>query len=311
LGHTLIMEDDLPVDAADPDEAGNPGTDREDYMVSVLPFPHMHAAAAFALGAWYSVLFVFAMSLGVRYLHPETPDSHRILQSVAWPLGSGFAAALASRLSSTYRLVVGVGSTLVSVGVWITFLYLVRGNLRHLNELTDESMFGYPLSIGSYLFGLSSLIVIVGLASSYLGAKSRNDEELTGLLFLVPSRHWLWLWIAVIVWLGMLPMVGYYVWLQVATGLFLLIHPSLWFQDAFDVFFSSLGIAALFKGIEISLRAVSDKNSYGGVVWKRVLMFVTGTVVLTSVVSPLLLNLDIDRMKNMPASLGAHPWWIL
>jgi hypothetical protein len=40
-------------------------------------------------------------------------------------------------------------------------------------------------------------------------------------------------------------------------------------------------------------------------------MFLVGTVLLASLVSPFLLNMDIDRMKDMPVSLGAHPWWIL
>jgi hypothetical protein len=70
-------------------------------------------------------------------------------------------------------------------------------------------------------------------------------------------------------------------------------------------------VVALVIGIEISLRAVSDKSSYGGVVWKRVLVFIAGALIFSGVVSPLLLNMDIARLKDMPASLGAHPWWVL
>ncbi|AXC09702.1 hypothetical protein ACPOL_0319 [Acidisarcina polymorpha] len=68
---------------------------------------------------------------------------------------------------------------------------------------------------------------------------------------------------------------------------------------------------ALLFGVQMSLKAVSDKSSYGGVVWKRVLMFLVGTVVLASLVTPFSLNLEIDRLKDIPASLGAHPWWVL
>jgi hypothetical protein len=42
-----------------------------------------------------------------------------------------------------------------------------------------------------------------------------------------------------------------------------------------------------------------------------VLIFLAGTLFLASLVSPFLLNLDINRLKDMPASLGAHPWWVL
>jgi hypothetical protein len=282
--------------------------DADEYIVAPPLTAHMHFTMAFLFGAWYSIILASAMSAGVKYLHPETPDSHGILQSVAWALGSGIAIALASRLSKDHRLAVGVCSTLVSVSVWIAFLYFLRTDL---DKSTGESILGHPLSVGNYLIILSLLILIVGLASSFLGASSRNDEELTAQVLLVPSCHWLWLWIAGFAWVSMLPIAAYYIWLQIATGLYSVIHPSLWFQVGSGLFFGFLGIAALFKGIEVSLKAVSDKNSYGGVIWKRVLTFLLGTLVLASLVAPFLLNLDIDRMKEMPASLGAHPWWVL
>ena len=109
----------------------------------------------------------------------------------------------------------------------------------------------------------------------------------------------------------MFPIVAYYFWLQIATALYSVIHPSLWFQVGSGLFFGFIGIAALFKGIEISLRAVFDKSSYGAVIWKRVAMFLVGTALLASLVSPFLLNLDIDRMKDMATSLGTHHWWVL
>ena len=293
------MENELPADYE---------TDGDEYVVAAPPTAYMHFTVAFLFGAWYSIILASAMSAGVKYLHPETPDSHGILQSGAWALGSGIAIALASCLSKSHRLAVGVCSTFVSVSVWIALLYFLR---RDLDKSTGDNILGHPLSVGNYLIILSSLILIVGLASSFLGASSRNDEELTAQLLLVPSRHWLWLWIAGFAWVSMLPIVAYYLWLQIATALYSVIHPSLWFQVGSGLVFGFLGIASLFKGIEISLKAVSDKSSYGGVVWKRVLMFLAGTLVLASLVAPFLLNLDINRMKDMPASLGAHPWWVL
>lgn len=282
-----------------------------DYDVSddALPTAHMHFAVAFLFGAWYSIILAAAMSAGVKYLHPETPASHGILQSLAWALGSGIAIALASRLSKTHRLAVGVCSAFVSASAWMALLVFFRGDV--LDQPTGESLFGHPISIGASLIFPSSLTLIVGLASSFLGATSRDYEELTAQLLLVPSRHWLWLWLAGFAWVSILPFVAYFVWLMVATGLYSTIHPSLWFGVGTGLFFGFLGIAALFKGIEISLNAVSEKSSCGGVVWKRVLMFLAGSLVLVSVVAPLLLNLDIDRLKDMPASLGAHPWWVL
>ena len=283
-------------------------TKDDGYTPAQVPTAHMHPATAFFFGAWYSFVLASAMSGGVKYLHPETPAAHGILQSIAWAIGSGIAIAVASRLARSHRFSVGVGSTLVSASAWGALLYFLRNDL---DGAVAESIFGYSISVRTFLIGFALLILIVGLASAFFGATSRNDEELTTRLLLVPSGHWFWLWIAGFAWVSMFPIIAYYFWLQLATALYSVIHPSLWFQVGSGLFLGFIGIVALFKGIEISLRAVSDKSSYGAIVWKRMAMFLVGTVLLASLVSPFLLNLDIDRMKDMPASLGAHPWWIL
>ena len=292
-------------------ENGLPADDElavDDGAPSTVPRARMHFTAAFFFGAWYSIVLAAAMSAGVKYLHPDTPNAHGLLQSVAWALGSGIAVALASRLSNKFPFVVGVCSTLVSVLGWMALLYYVRDDL---GETTGESIFGYPLSVGTYLVILSLLVLIVGLISAYLGATSRNDEYLTAHFVLMPSGHWFWLWIAGFAWVSMLPIVLYYFWLQLATALYSIIHPALWFLAGSDLVLGFLGIVALFTGIEISLKAVSDKTSYGGGIWKRVLVFLAGTVLLASLIAPVLLNIDINRMKDVPAFLGAHPWWVL
>src|SRR5258708_22221874 len=92
--------------------------------------PRIPFVAGFLFGAWYSVVFAASMSGGVKYLHPESPSAHGILQSFAWALGSGFAIALACRLSKTHRLGVGIFSSFVSASVWIAFLFLFRDDLR-------------------------------------------------------------------------------------------------------------------------------------------------------------------------------------
>ena len=150
------------------------------------------------------------MTAGVKYLHRETPTSHGILESIAWAVGSGIAIALASRLSKTHRLAIGIWSSFVSASVWIALLFFLRVNL---DQASGNGFFGHSISLGHYLIGFSLLILIVGFAGSFLGATSRNDEELTSEILLIRSRHWLWLWIAGFGWVSMLPLVAYYIWL--------------------------------------------------------------------------------------------------
>lgn len=268
----------------------------------------MHPVAAFFLGAFYSIILGSAMTAGVKYLHPGTPATDNLLESVAWSIGSGIAVALATRLARSHPFAVGIASSFISASVWIALLLALRDNL---DASSGNSLLGYPLSLKMYLISFALLILFVGLICSILGVSSRDEDELSARILLVPSGHWFWLWIASFAWVSVFPIVVYYFWLQIATTLYAIFHPSLWLRVGTGVFFGLLGIAALFKGIEVSLRAVSVKNSYGAVVWKRVLMFLIGTLLLASLVAPFLLNLDINRLKDMPASLGAHPWWLM
>lgn len=280
----------------------------EDYVVRHTATAHMHFVAAVLFGVWYSTIFAFATTAGVKDLYRETPGAHGLLESVALALGSGIGIALASRLAKTHRVIVGICLTFIPVSIWIALLFSMHAEFE---EATGQSVFGHPLSARQEIMFISSLTLLVGLASTFLGARSGNDDELADQLLMIPSRHWLWLWIAGFAWVYELPHVAYYCWLQVATALYSMIHPSLWFHTGSGLLLGTIGTVALLFGIQISLKAVSDKSSYGGAVWKRVLMFLVGTIILASAVTPFSLNIEIDRLKDIPGSLGAHPWWVL
>ena len=300
------LDDDL---TADPDSLADYQTDQNAHPVGAKITAHMHWAAALLLGTWYSIILGSAMSAGFKYLHPDTPYAHGILQSLAWAIGSGVAIAVASRLSKSHRLAVGLCASLLSASVWVALLFIVRDNL---DVPSGDSVFGHPISIGEYLVGLSLLILLIGFAASFVGANSRNDEDDIAPLLIMPTGHWLWLWIALFGWVSIFPIMAYYTWLQIAVAVYSIIHPSLWLQAGSDLFFGFLGIMALLAGVGYSFKAVSDKQSYGGIVWKRFLVFLGAGVILATLVSPILLNIDISSMKEIPTSLGnSHPWWIL
>ena len=302
----IDLDDDL---TADYDSSLDYQTDEKAYPASTKINANMHWAAALLFGTWYSIILGSAMSAGFKYLHPDTPYAHGIIQSLAWAIGSGVAIAVASRLSTSHRLAVGLSASLLSASVWVALLFMLRDDL---DVPSGDSVFGYPISIGEYLVDLSVLILLIGFVASFMGAKSRNDEDDIAPLLMMPTGHWLWLWIALFGWVSIFPIMAYYIWLQIAVAIYSIIHPSLWFQAGSDLFFGFLGIMALFAGVGISFKAVSDKQSYGGIVWKRFLAFLGAGVILATLVSPILLNIDISSMKDMPASLGNnHPWWIL
>jgi hypothetical protein len=268
----------------------------------------LHFFAAICVGIWYPLVFGAAMSNGTKYLDSGAPEAHGVLQACAWALGSGIGVTLASIVARSHRHLVGICGSLLSAAVWFSFLILSRGIL---DSSDDVLVFGHAISAKQYLLGFSFLVLFAGLAGYVVARVIPNDDEFVTDLLKVKSVHWLWLWVAAFAWLVMLPTVVYYFWLQIAVALFSIAHPSLWLQAGSDLFFGLLGTAVLLFGIHISLRALTNQIPWGTTLWRRVVLFVLGTFVLAALISPVLLNLDIYRLKDVPASMGVHPWWIL
>ena len=118
-------------------------------------------------------------------------------------------------------------------------------------------------------------------------------------------------------WVCMVPMAGYYLWLEIVTSGYSLVHPSLWFNPAWDKdwgfgFVPGIaGIAVLFMGIAISIEAISSRTPEDRSRKGRAAEFFLGTVILVSLVAPFLLNWSIASLKELPMPNGGHAWWIL
>lgn len=275
--------------------------------------PKLGAFAATLVGMWYSLTFASAGSIGAKFVSGGNPDSHYFLDSLAWLVGTALGAALACILARSRRWLVAILSTLPSAGIFVVAAVLLG------HEKMEPLLFGYepPVILYCSIFALLSVLAGPFVQVSLFNASP--DDELIQQLRTIRPRHWLWLWIAAWAWVSMIPVVIYYLWLQIVTVLYTSVHPKLWFDMHWegDVFLGLMpgfvGIAALIYGIELSLGAISKSGAtrpeYS--VRQKVLRFLGGTVLLVSIVSGFLLNWGISNLKNMPVAQGTNQWWIL
>jgi len=260
------------------------------------------------LGAWYSFTCAAAMTLGTKYLS-DAPDDHYVLNSVGWVFGAGAGAALGSLLAHKSKVVVGSLSVIPCAAVWLLLLNLGRTRM-------DPVAFDWKPS--AFAFGVTFLgfNLLCGVVGGVFGAQELTPGGFGESLAEVRLRHWWWLWVPAYAWVSMLPLALYYVWLEFVTTGYLAFHPSLWFHGSWERDFAFgltpglLGIGVLAAGIDLSLRSVKprsrDETTKG-----RVARFIGGTVLLVSIVSPLLLNWGISHLKDMPVVKGSTRWWIL
>jgi hypothetical protein len=114
---------------------------------------------------------------------------------------------------------------------------------------------------------------------------------------------------------AIVPTALYYVWLEMVSAVYVVVHPSLWLAEAWGVGWTTMfgvwGFAALFYGIELSLTNLSPTKSEGRSWGKRFGLFLLGTFVLAGPVANILFRIAIHSLKHLPDGIIINPWWIL
>lgn len=266
--------------------------------------------AAFLVAVWYSITAAAAMSKGFAYLHPRTEDRYSLVQITMWAAGIGIGTWFAVLLAKTRQLMVGVSSALALSGLLLAILFLVPGE-----QASGISIFGHSLSFLQILVAYAVLVFTTGLIGTAAGRATKDNVLPSEPLFGIRHRHFFWLWLAVYAWVSVVPTAVYYVWLATISYGYTLIHPSLWLREAWTgtwtLTFGLWGICALGFGIDISLRNASIIETGFRPTWKRVLLFLMGTLILAGPITNLLLRIAIHSLKHLPDGITPNPWWVL
>ena len=272
------------------------------------------AVTASVIGGLYSIILAGSLVWGVKILSPpEAPDTHYLLNSIAWIAGIGIAARLAALLSRTFRTAVGVIAAIPASLVWIALIMQSDSKLPALAFGWEPSAFAF----GTVLLVLSLVAGIVGGASAEaITFEDSAENTMTYYIGQIRPRHWWWLWFAISSWLGMLPTVAYLLLLTLATGWHWMVHPSLWFNWRWFLFFSFgamftyLPYAALATGVQEALAVLAEgkKRHLRPVqVGLRFLGWGYGYAMLGSIA---LSFVGFWILSKLPVASESTPWWV-
>ena len=270
----------------------------------------LHPTIAILVALWYSLTAAGAMSTGFAFLYEGSQNDYYLAQNLMWTAGIGIGIAVAVCLARNAHFIVGATSSVIMSGLLLSLLLLIPND-----EMTTVSLFGYRPSGPQFLVGIAILTLLSGLLGTAAGKALRSDESLASPLLGIRHRHWFWLWLALYAWVAILPTGVYYLWLEVISSGYVLIHPSLWFNDAWTegwtLSFGFAGFGAAFYGINMSIQNVSSTGNSNVRTRKRVLKFLLGTLIMAGPVANILFRVAIHSLKHLPDGITANPWWIL
>lgn len=271
----------------------------------------VHPFIAVIIGLWYSLIAAAGMSSGFRYLVDENVEPYWVLQSLMWIIGIGIGIGLGVSLSRTRQLFVGVACSILMSGLILSLLFFL-----HPDDYNPLYIFGQSLTVTQVIPGNACAVLLLGLIGTFVGRTVRADAVFSESLLGIRHGHWWWLWIAVFAWASILPTGLYYFWLEIVSTFYVLIHPSLWFNDAWTegwtLTFGVFGTAAVLYGVGMSFENLSAKASSGKSTLKRVLLFWLGTFILAGgPVANVFYRLAIHTLKHLPDGITANPWWVL
>ncbi len=182
--------------------------------------------------------------------------------------------------------------------------------------------FGWAPSPDQYLIALSIIVVIAGTlggmaARSELASGSddlpTNSETTLG----VKNGHWWWLWFPMSTWATAVPSAVYLCWLLLASGGHWMMHPSIWFNWRWYLFFSFgamttyLPYMLLVAGISGAWGALAQGRVDGESRWRVALRFVGwayGCGFCALWVSVLIGGWVLSKL---PIVSDGKPWWVL
>ena len=270
----------------------------------------LNPIAAIFVALWYSFACSAAMSSGFGHIPGVSKHGHNLAKDVMCAFGFGLGIGIGTYSARNLRIWVGsICSVLISGLLLLPVLF------SWSNGASDVSLLGFrpsEIQLESVIAALALLLGFIGTATG----KAVNGHEFLGNATLGIRRgHWLWLWMAVWAWVYMLPLSIYYVWLEIVSTAFSLIHPSLLFNEVWTegrtFTFGVLGFFAMIHGIKISILNVSAGYSSHVPIRKRVLRFLLGTLVFTGAMAGFFFVFAIDTLRELPNGITSNPWWIL
>ena len=250
------------------------------------------------IGIWYCIICAGFINIGVKQLTKNSKIE--IIAIIIMLIGVFLAVVIAVIYSRKYKLIVAILSPLP----W----YLFYGGLMisPINFDYKFTIFGWVVA-GKYFELLCIIITLITAIRAWKFAQNIDSPGNKGKLW--------WLWIPMSFWMGALPLVIYYLWLEIVTTIHYAVHPWLTFRYSWGEGMSDglmpgmIGIVAFIYGINISYESINSIKETK--VWKRVGKLIFGTVGIVGFIAPWLTWWGITQLIETPMLPGTTRWWIL
>ena len=275
------------------------------------------------LGLWYASTLATSLVAGLKLLardHSPGLGVHYVLAGFLWACGVGLSSYFAGLRSQRYPVLVGVVSALLPPLLWALLLFPGTGDLQ-VDYVIEPLAFGWTPSVGALFFALSVIVVLAGMIGGLqarfelhrTSVEYTTDEQLT---LGVRRGHWLWLWFPMSTWACAMPSAVYLVWLLLASGWHWVLHPSIWFNWRWWLFFSIgavttyLPYTLLTTGIGEAWEALARGRENGQSAIRVAMRFIGwgyGCAFCALWISVLVAEWVLSKL---PIVSDGKPWWV-
>jgi hypothetical protein len=284
----------------------------------------MRQIRALFLGLWYAVSLAPSLVAGLKLLSGDYSrgglGQHYVFAALLWACGVGMSSYFAGLKSLRYPVFIGCVSAFLPPLVF-SIVVFGSGETLTMERDTEPLLFGFSPTANEILLGVSVLVILAGLAGgiaafSTLREQSEypsNNELTLG----VRNRHWLWLWFPMSTWACALPSALYLFWLLIASGWHWVLHPSIWFNLRWWLFFSLgavttyLPYSLLTTGISQAWGALADARSEGKSAVSTALSFIGWGYGCAFVALWASVLAGEWVFSKLPIVSDGKPWWIL
>jgi hypothetical protein len=279
---------------------------------------------AVILGLWYSFALATSLVSGLKLLSADYSTTglgeHYVFGGLLWAFGIGISSYFAGLKSLRYPIIVGSVSALLPPSVLSVFVFS-RGDTLQADQKISPLFLGWTPSANAIFFGLSSVVLLAGILGGVAArgelarveGKYPSNEELT---LGIRNRHWLWLWFPMSSWACALPSAGYLWWFLLASGWYWILHPSIWFNWRWWLFFSVgaittyLPCSCLATGIGEAWEKLANGRARGMSGIRVAMGFVTWGYGYSFVALWIAVLAGEWVVSKLPLASESKPWWI-
>ena len=284
----------------------------------------MRQFRAVFLGLWYTYALAVSLVVRVKILARDNfpgLGSHYVLGGLLWACGVGVSSYFAGLRSQKYPVIFGTLSAFLPP-LLFALLFMRTSETLEFSYPLEPLAFGWTPTVRTVFFALWAIVLLAGLLGG-IGARSElarpsapyvtNEQQILG----VRRKHWLWLWLPMSTWACAVPTAVYLLWLSLAAVWHWVVHPPIWFNWRWYLFFTFgamtvyLPYALLSTGIKEAWHTLAWGHESGLSAVRVTMRFVKYGYGLAFCGFWIAVLCGEWVLSKLPIASAGKPWWML